>query len=186
MPSIFPITYIIWLVSEIALNRLLRSKSTDKQNADKNSLSVIWFTVVISNAVAYYLAMTTYYPIADGLIVGYAGLTTIFAGILLRMIVVRSLGRYFTVDVTIREGHKLKTDGFYKYLRHPSYFASLLSFVGFGISLNNWISLVLVTVAITTVFIIRISIEEKVLIDQFGEEYLEYNRSTKGLIPFVW
>ena len=186
MASIFPITYIIWLISEIALNRLLRSKSTDKQNADKNSLSIIWFTVVISNAVAYYLAMTTYYPIGDGLIVGYAGLTIIYAGIFLRMIVVRSLGRYFTVDVTIREGHKLKTDGFYKYLRHPSYFASLLSFVGFGISLNNWISLILVTVAIATVFIIRINVEEKVLIEQFGEEYLEYKKRVKGLIPFVW
>lgn len=186
MTIIFPITYTIWLISEIALNRLLRSKSTDKQNADKNSLSIIWFTVVISNAIAYYLAMTTYHPIGNILIIGYAGLALIFTGIVLRLIVVRSLGRLFTVDVTIRDGHKLKTDGFYQYLRHPSYFASLLSFVGFGISLNNWVSLILVTVAITTVFIIRINIEEKVLIEQFGEEYLEYKRNTKGLIPFVW
>lgn len=186
MQNIFPITYIIWLISEIALNRLLRSASTDKQNADKNSLSIIWFTVVISNAIAYYLAMTTYFPIGSSLIIGHAGLALIYIGILLRLIVVRSLGRYFTVDVTIREGHQLKTDGFYKYLRHPSYFASLLSFVGFGISLNNWVSLILVTVAITTVFIIRINVEEKVLIDQFGEEYLEYKRNTKGLIPYVW
>ena len=186
MTIIFPITYTIWLISEIALNRLLRSKSTDKQNTDKNSLSIIWFTVVISNAIAYYLAMTTYHPIDNNLIIGYAGLALIFTGIVLRLIVVRSLGRFFTVDVTIRDGHQLKTDGFYQYLRHPSYFASLLSFLGFGISLNNWVSLILVTVAITVVFIIRINVEEKVLIEQFGDEYVEYKMRVKGLIPFVW
>ena len=186
MTIIFPITYTIWLISEIALNRLLRSKSTDKQNTDKNSLSIIWFTVVISNAIAYYLTMTTYHPIDNNLIIGYAGLALIFTGIVLRLIVVRSLGRFFTVDVTIRDGHQLKTDGFYQYLRHPSYFASLLSFLGFGISLNNWVSLILVTVAITVVFIIRINVEEKVLIEQFGDEYVEYKMRVKGLIPFVW
>jgi protein-S-isoprenylcysteine O-methyltransferase Ste14 len=186
MHTIFPITYTIWLVSEILLNRLLRSRSTDKQDADKNSLAIIWFTVVISNATAYYLAMTTYFPISANVIIGYIGLVLICVGIVLRLLVVRSLGRLFTVDVTIRESHKLKTDGFYQYLRHPSYFASLLSFIGFGLSLNNWMSLILVTLAITIVFLVRIKVEEKVLIAQFGKEYMEYKRKVKGLIPFVW
>ncbi|WP_091394853.1 methyltransferase family protein [Flavobacterium noncentrifugens] len=61
------------------------------------------------------------------------------------------------------ENHKLKTDGFYKFLRHPSYFASLVSFVGFGISLNNWIALAIITTAIFTAFAYRIQVEEKVL-----------------------
>ncbi len=183
---IFPLTYTIWLLSEIALNRLLRSKSTDKQNADKNSLSLIWLTVVVSNAMAYYIAMTTDVEIAGTDTIRYFGLAIIFTGILIRLAAVISLGKFFTVDVTIREDHQLKKDGLYKYLRHPSYFASLLSFVGFGISLNNWASLVLVSIAVTTVFVIRIRIEEKVLIEQFGGEYLEYKMRVKGLIPFVW
>jgi protein-S-isoprenylcysteine O-methyltransferase Ste14 len=186
MNIIFPITYIIWLLSEILLNRLLRSKSTDKQDADKNSLALIWLTVVLSNAVAYYIAMTEYFPIASHPALGYIGLVIIYTGICLRLFVVKALGKFFTVDVTIRENHKLKKDGPYKYLRHPSYFASLLSFVGFGVSLNNWLSLIIVTVAIVTVFIIRIRIEEKVLIEQFGEQYLRYKKEVKGLIPFVW
>lgn len=186
MNIIFPVTYLIWLLSEIVLNRLLRAKSTDKQHADKNSLALIWFTVVISNTAAYYIAMTEYFPIALSTVLPYIGLALICTGIVLRLFVVRSLGKLFTVDVTIRENHQLKTDGPYQYLRHPSYAASLLSFIGFGISLNNWISLLLVTVAIVTVFIIRIRIEEKVLIEQFGEHYIRYKKEVKGLIPFVW
>lgn len=186
MSIIFPFTYLIWLLSEIILNRLLRSKSTDKQHADNNSLALIWLTVVISNALGYYIAMTEYFPIALSTVLPYFGLALICTGIVLRLFVVRSLGKLFTVDVTIRENHQLKTDGPYQYLRHPSYAASLLSFIGFGISLNNWISLLLVTVAIVTVFIIRIRIEEKVLIEQFGEQYSRYKKEVKGLIPFVW
>lgn len=183
---IFPITYTIWLLSEIILNRLLRSKSADRQHADKNSLSIIWFTVVVSNAAAYYIAMTTDLEIAGSNAIRYFGLGVIYIGIVVRLIAVISLGKFFTVDVTIRKDHQLKKNGLYQYLRHPSYFASLQSFAGFGLSLNNWLSLLLVIVAVTTVFMIRIKIEEKVLIEQFGEEYLEYRRHVKGLIPFVW
>jgi protein-S-isoprenylcysteine O-methyltransferase Ste14 len=99
---------------------------------------------------------------------------------------VTSLGKFFTVNVTILEDHKLKQDGFYKYVRHPSYSASLLSLFGYGVSLNNWISLVIVTTAALTAFLIRIRIEEKTLTEHFGSEYVEYKKKTKRLIPFVY
>ena len=165
---------------------MLRSKSTDKQNADKNSLAIIWITVVAAITLATVIAMNFYFPIAVNPVIKYVGLAIIYLGILLRIAAIVGLGRFFTVDVTIREDHRLKQDGLYKYLRHPSYFASLLSFIGYGISLNNWISLILVVVAVLIVFKMRINIEEKALIEQFGNEYLEYRKKVKGLIPFVW
>ena len=186
MTLIFLITYIIWLLSEIILNRMLRSKGTDKQNADKNSLAIIWITVVAVITLATVISMNFYFPIAVNPVIKYVGLAIIYIGILLRLAAIVGLGRFFTVDVTIREDHRLKQDGLYKYLRHPSYFASLLSFIGYGISLNNWVSLILVVVAVLIVFKMRINIEEKALIEQFGAEYLEYKKKVKGLIPFVW
>ena len=185
MNAIFTVTYVIWFLTEAFLNRLLRSKSTDKQNADKNSLLIIWVTVVVANILAVYLSMRYLLPIYNDPSFRYLGLIVIFAGIILRFIAVISLGKFFTVDVTIREDHKLKTDGVYKFLLHPSYFASLTSFIGFGISINSWIGLTLIIVAVLTVFIYRIKIEEKILIEQFGAEYLEYKKMTKGIIPFI-
>ena len=129
--------------------------------------------------------MRYYFPIYSDSSFRYLGLIVIVIGIILRFSAVVSLGKFFTVDVTIREDHKLKTDGVYKFLRHPSYFASLISFIGFGISINSWIGLILIVVAVLTVFIYRIKIEEKILIEQFGAEYLEYKKTTKGIIPFV-
>ncbi len=186
MNLLFTIVYCIWFLSEILLNRLLRSKSTDKQNADRHSLSLIWITVIVTVGLSIYISMRYYLPISHSSAIRYIGLALVGIGIILRLVAVISLGRLFTVDVTIRQNHTLKQDGVYKYLRHPSYFASLLSFIGFGISLNNWISLLLITAAVLTVFIIRIKIEEKMLIRQFGVQYTDYKKSTSGLIPFIY
>jgi len=186
MSSLFNVTCLIWFLTEVLLNRLLRSKDTDRQHADKNSLMIIWITVVLANAIAVYISMNFRSPIYSSPIFHLVGLGIIIAGIIIRFIAVYTLGPFFTVDVTIREGHKLKRDGMYKYLRHPSYFASLLSFVGFGISLNNWVSLVLIVTAVLIVFIYRIKIEEKTLTEQFGEEYLDYKKTTSGIIPFIY
>ena len=104
----------------------------------------------------------------------------------LRFISIRTLGKLFTVDVTIRTDHKLKKDGVYRRIRHPAYSGSLLSFIGFGLSLNNWLSLSFVTILITIAFLHRIKIEEKLLTDKFGADYLDYKRKTYRLIPWIY
>ena len=183
------ITNIAWLallLTEILLNRLLRSKSTDKQNEDKNSISIIWVTIIIAIPLAILISKTVNLPIYSNSSVQYVGVIIIFIGIILRLFAVVTLGQFFTVDVTIRQDHKLKKDGLYKYLRHPSYFASLVSFIGMGWTFNNWLSLLLLVVAILIAFINRIKIEEKLLIQHFGSEYTEYKKHTSGLIPFIY
>jgi len=186
MSLITVVIYIAWLLSEILLNRMLRSKSSDKAGADRNSLGFIWLTIAVSISLAVFITCRIAAPLANSPMVAYAGLAVIVLGMILRLAAVASLGRFFTVDVTIREEHRLKQDGMYRYLRHPSYAASLLSFIGFGISLNNWISLILVTAAILFAFMMRIRVEEQVLTGQFGQAYLEYKKRTKALIPFVF
>jgi len=183
---IFSSTYFVWCMSEIILNRLLRTKTTDRQNTDKGTLSMIWITILSSITLSIYISAAYEFRISENLLIRYLGLIIIYLGVILRFLVVRSLGKYFTVSVTIRQDHQLKKDGFYKYLRHPSYFASLLSFFGFGFTLNNWFSVTLLTTAIFLVFTIRIRVEEQVLIGQFGEEYKEYQRSTWRIIPFLY
>ena len=186
MNLLFAITYLIWISSEIFINRVMRSKAGDKKNQDKNSLGFIWITIIISLTIAVYISINYYFPISTFQAVQFIGLGLILTGVILRGIVIGSLGKYFTVDVTIRQGHQLKKDGFYKFLRHPSYSASLLSFIGFGISLNNWVSLLIVTAAVLFAFNRRINVEEKTLTEHFGQEYIDYKKSTYRLLPFIY
>ncbi len=187
MNILFSTICIIWLLSEILLNRLLRIKSEDKQNADANSLGMIWMVIVISVTGAVFIAQRFFqFAITANPNIVYIGEAIIVIGIILRLWVIRTMGKLFTVQVTIKVDHHLKTDGFYKIIRHPSYAASLLSFIGFGLALDNWISLFLVFILVLMAFVRRIQIEEKVLIRQFGEAYLNYSQKTKRLIPFIY
>ncbi len=186
MDLIFAITYIIWFLSEILISRFFHSKKTDKQNVDKGSLYLIWIIIFISIFTAVYISNKYFVPLLKDSNIEYFGLFLVYLGIILRLAIIKTLGHFFTVDVTIKQNHRLKKDGFYKHLRHPSYSASLLSFIGFGISLNNLISLTLVFILILTAFIIRIKVEERTLIEHFGSEYLDYKKTTKAIIPFIY
>lgn len=186
MSNIFTLTYLIWFISEIALNRLRHSASSDRKNEDKSSLATIWITIFMVIPLSVFIATFFRAPIFRNDNYEYVGLIVIGIGIIIRFIAVNSLGKFFTVDVTIRQEHQLKQDGFYKIVRHPSYSGSILSFVGFGISLNNWVSLFVVTIAIFTAFMKRIRIEEAVLQSRFGEEYTSYAKKTYRLIPWVY
>jgi protein-S-isoprenylcysteine O-methyltransferase Ste14 len=61
-----------------------------------------------------------------------------------------------------------------------------LSFLGYGLSLNDWISLFVIVLPITLAFLYRIRIEEKLLVQQFGEDYSGYMKKTYRLIPGIY
>jgi protein-S-isoprenylcysteine O-methyltransferase Ste14 len=115
-----------------------------------------------------------------------SGLVLIVVGLVVRWTAIITLRKYFTVDVSIVSDHKLVITGIYRFVRHPAYAGSLLSFLGLGIVLSNWLSLLVVFIPITVVFIYRINVEEKALLAFFGDQYAHYCARTKRLIPKIY
>jgi protein-S-isoprenylcysteine O-methyltransferase Ste14 len=159
---------------------------TNSKVWDKNSLTWIWFTIIISILFGVLSAVYLRTPIANTNWINYLGLVVILCGMIIRFIAIRTLGKFFTVNLSIQDNHRLIKKGLYKYIRHPSYTGSLLSFLGFGLSFNNWISLIVIIIPVLISFLNRIRIEEKLLIEQVGAEYVIYTKSTKRLIPMVY
>jgi protein-S-isoprenylcysteine O-methyltransferase Ste14 len=173
----------LWLISEIILSLLKRSSPSVK-NLDKSSLRILWITILVSISVGIYLAMS-----GIGRFNIYAretysiGLLFILAGLLVRWFAIFQLRKYFTVNVSIREDHQLIQKGLYRYLRHPSYSGSLLSFLGLALVFNNWLTFLIIFFPILFAFLYRISVEEAQLRKSFGDDYLAYAQRTKKLIP---
>jgi protein-S-isoprenylcysteine O-methyltransferase Ste14 len=186
MTLLFQICWICWLFSEIFLNRVFRSKKTDSGIMDRNSLNLIWITIILSISIGIYSLNWAEFNITNSDILRYIGLVLILSGMIIRFISIRTLGKFFTVDLSIHEKHELINTGLYKYIRHPSYTGSLLSFLGFGLSLNSWISLAIIFLPVTSAFLYRITIEEKLLQSQFGSVYVTYKKHTKRLVPFIY
>jgi len=177
---------ILWLLSEIVLNLLNRSKMPDAKQLDKNSITIIWATIIMAITASVFVAIFINVPILENNLLKYAGLALIIAGVIIRLVAIRTLGRFFTVNLAIDTEHRLIDTGLYKYIRHPSYSGSLLSFLGLALHFNNWICLAVILVPMVSVFIYRINIEERLLLQQPGLHYNDYCKRTKRLIPFVY
>ncbi|WPO82740.1 isoprenylcysteine carboxylmethyltransferase family protein [Chryseobacterium sp. JJR-5R] len=183
---IFTASMAAWFLSEFLYKNMLKSGAGDRKDKDRSTLNFLWIAIPFSIAGAVISSEYTEFPISDEVRILYLGMFFILTGILVRFIIIRSLGKYFTVDVTIKRDHKIMKHGFYRYVRHPSYAFSLLTSLGLGLYLNNWISFIFAIVPPFIAFSYRIRIEEEALIEQFGEEYLEYRRQTKKLVPFIY
>lgn len=176
----------IYGLSEIFLALTRRSKS-GALSRDRNSLRLLWGVILLSIWLS--LWMEGHFPKA-GLphphLCALLGLILFVAGVILRWYSIFYLGRFFTVNVAIAEKHELIDSGPYRYLRHPSYTGALLAFVGFGLCLGNWLSLLSLTLPITVAFLWRIRVEERALNEALGAKYGAYMRRTKRLVPFVY
>lgn len=183
---LFTVSMVAWFLSEFLYKNILKSGNEDQKGKDQSTLNILWIAIPLSIALSVTISYVTAFPISDEVWIYYSGTIVIWTGIILRFLIIRSLGKYFTVDVTIRENHKIKKEGFYKYIRHPSYAFSLLTSLGLGLYLNNWLSLLLAFMIPFVAFSYRIMVEERALIGQFGKEYLDYRKKTKKLIPFIY
>jgi protein-S-isoprenylcysteine O-methyltransferase Ste14 len=114
------------------------------------------------------------------------GVALIAAGIALRLWAILTLGQFFRRIVVIQKGHRVVTEGPYRYVRHPSYTGALLSMLGTGIALGNVLSIAICLIVPALGYIPRIPTEEAELERGLGEEYRRYEARTARLIPGVW
>jgi len=80
---------------------------------------------------------------------------------------------------------EFKTEGLLKYVRHPIYTASIVILIGYCLFDPRWNTLITVMMLIIY-FVIGGYFEERKLIREFGEKYVEYKRKTPMLIPRFW
>ena len=114
------------------------------------------------------------------------GILVLATAQLLRWWSVATLGRLFTVNVAIRQGHRVVEQGPYRYVRHPSYTAIILFHLGAGLCLGNAAALLLLTLPTTAALLNRIRVEEDVLAAGLGEPYRAYMRRTPRLVPGLY
>ena len=114
-----------------------------------------------------------------------AGLIVAWVGMLLRAWAVVTLGRSYTTNVAARSDQRVVTSGPYRLVRHPAYLGLLILLLGFGLSLGDLASAVVLVVLPTIAIVRRIVVEEAALQAGLGDSYIEYCGSHSRLIPGV-
>jgi protein-S-isoprenylcysteine O-methyltransferase Ste14 len=89
------------------------------------------------------------------------------------------------IVATTKQGHELIQTGPYAIVRHPIYAGMVLAAAGTALTMGTLASYAGFA-ALLVALMIRVSIEEKLMGEQFGETHEEYRRQTSKLVPFVW
>lgn len=103
------------------------------------------------------------------------GLALMLAGEGMRIAAIRQLGRFFTMRVTVVDGHRVIREGLYRYVRHPAYTGWFLLSLGVGIFFGSLVG-ILGTSLFVVVLGFRVRIEEAALEGELGDEYTQYRR----------
>jgi protein-S-isoprenylcysteine O-methyltransferase Ste14 len=96
-----------------------------------------------------------------------------------------ALGKQFSIQVTLQQGHQLITGGIYRYLRHPRYLGIMLFNAGIALLFRSWLGLILAA-GLVAVLLWRIADEEAFMQAEFGAEWQEYCKRSWRLVPFIY
>ncbi len=95
------------------------------------------------------------------------------------------IGRNWSGTVTLKEGHALVRSGPYAWVRHPIYSGLLLAALGLALE-HGELGAALGFLLLTVEWKRKSMLEERLMLEQFGEEYKQYRREVKGLVPGIW
>jgi protein-S-isoprenylcysteine O-methyltransferase Ste14 len=177
---------ILWGASELVVLMTMRAKPGSMLK-DRRSLAAIWVVYPLTIWLAVFTAFAAQaWALHQSEVFRLLGLIIFLMGQSFRWYSIYYLGRYFTANVAISPDHRLIESGPYRFIRHPSYTGNFIAVIGFGLSLANMASLLVVMVPTFAVHLWRMRIEERALLEAFGDEYRNYMARTKRLVPFVY
>lgn len=116
---------------------------------------------------------------------GWTGAACFALGLWLLWRAHADLGQNWSRSLEIRQGHQLVTSGIYRHIRHPMYAFGWLFGIAQALLLWNWIAGLSGLVSFALLYFLRVSREEQMMLDQFGDEYQAYMKRTGRVIPHL-
>jgi protein-S-isoprenylcysteine O-methyltransferase Ste14 len=95
--------------------------------------------------------------------------------------------RFFSGHVRIQKerGHTVQTGGPYRFVRHPGYVSSIVSYFSYALMLGSLWALIPAALS-GSLFVVRTALEDRTLQDELAG-YQAYTRQTRyRLIPGIW
>jgi protein-S-isoprenylcysteine O-methyltransferase Ste14 len=180
---------LIWIVKLIygTPKESAPSPKVEKKNSDKKADIVVaqgtftralhLFTVGTSFIMVNVIGPYSFLP--------QLGYGLIALGLIFIVFARLTLGAQWRGRPEIRSDHKLITSGIYSVVRHPIYTG--LVFMSFGTAMVAGSLLSYLMACVTTIaYWIKLKTEESILIAQFGKQYVEFKKSTRAIIPYIF
>lgn len=176
-----------WIASEVVILAATRTRRSSGNVRDRGSLLILWPVIVASITAGTWIGEAQTPTMFGGARwVRTASLAILVIGLAVRWAAIATLGKAFSANVAIHATQTVRKTGLFRFVRHPSYSGLLLIFVAVGMHTRNWLGLAITLIPPTAALLYRIHVEEVALGQAFGQEYSDYSRTTKRLIPGVY
>jgi len=170
-------------ITEFVLRRGDTAKTLKTTATDRGTTAMIFGCYAIVVCVLYVPKLP---GIALPAVLGWIGIGVAVAGLALRWWAMTVLGRFYTRTLITTSDQNVVTRGSYRWIRHPGYLGSLMTWVGAAAASLNLIVVILVAGLLLIAYWRRISAEEIMLAEKLGRPYVDYRESSWRLVPFVW
>jgi protein-S-isoprenylcysteine O-methyltransferase Ste14 len=182
---IFWAVFLLCYVPESIL--ITRSRPAPGEKTDKGSTGVIVLAGWIGMFAGFAVSGRPAFVLQRGQKIWFAaGLAILLAGTALRRHCWRMLGKHFTGNVRAAADQPVIETGAYRWVRHPSYTGGILMYLGTGLALTNWLSVIIIAGAGILAYWYRVRVEERALLNQIGPRYDDYMQRTKRFVPFIF
>ncbi|MFX0053138.1 MAG: methyltransferase family protein [Candidatus Hermodarchaeota archaeon] len=173
----------------ISIDIVIRPVSAKEDKFNRSVLIISFLSMPIVFIMPYFeyrmIMNQILSPLITALISISGSVLLILGGILLLLGRIQ-LGEYGGPKIIVEDKHKLITTGLYQFIRHPMYLGFLLLFFGYSLAFGSFVMTIAIIFIFFLIFKNRMDIEERLLISEFGEEYLRYMGRTKRLFPFLY
>jgi protein-S-isoprenylcysteine O-methyltransferase Ste14 len=166
-------------------------KSTVSEIKEKPKTFLQKFPPVVSmlSLVALILAVfqigtLNYESFKDHADIRYAGLIIYLVFSWIQVWSFKTLGDNYSQDIMIKKNHELITKGPFKIIRHPQYLCQILLDLGAAAATLSYIVGFLALIEIP-IYIMRASVEDKLLAKYFPEKFSDYRKKSGFMIPFI-
>ena len=96
----------------------------------------------------------------------------------------KTLGDNYSQDIMIKKNHELVTKGPFSLIRHPQYICQILLDLGAAAATLGYIVGLFALIEIP-IYIMRASMEDKLLAKYFVEKFADYKKKSGFMIPFI-
>ncbi|MHA3964837.1 MAG: methyltransferase family protein [Candidatus Thorarchaeota archaeon SMTZ1-45] len=172
----------------ICIDVAIRSISTqsDRYNQAIVALAFLLFPFMVALPHYEWHYLTSMYLLELLLLMVLIGVLVLLVGSIILLASRFQIGHYGGAKIAIEKDHHLITDGMYRHVRNPQYLGFLLLFAGYSFSFGSLIVTIVTVIGLFAVFRSRMLLEEKILLETFGEEYAEYMNRTWRLLPHIY
>jgi protein-S-isoprenylcysteine O-methyltransferase Ste14 len=177
---------ILYGLFEIFMSRRKKDNRKISKSGDKGSIWILTISISLGYWLSFIIASTKIGRIYHWNTLFLIGSVLVIIGLIIRVSSIMKLKRHFTYTVTKIENHELIDTGVYKTMRHPGYLGQLIIFLGVSVCLSNWLSVLLMMIPVFWGYVNRINVEERFMVEQMGQIYLDYRKRTKRLIPGIY